>query len=74
MTERICRHNAMARQVAAQAAEHPNLELVLEPTLSICCFRYVHEKAGDLNALKQNHSSTTDEKWGEYPQYNNGWR
>lgn len=53
MTERICRHNAMARQVAAQAAEHPNLELALEPTLSICCFRYVHEKAGDLNALNK---------------------
>jgi glutamate/tyrosine decarboxylase-like PLP-dependent enzyme len=43
----------MARKVAAQAAEHPNLELALEPTLSICCFRYVHEKASDLNALNK---------------------
>ena len=38
---RIKRHNDMARQVADRAREHPNLELLLEPTLSICCFRYV---------------------------------
>ncbi|PHS73784.1 MAG: pyridoxal-dependent decarboxylase [Cycloclasticus sp.] len=53
MRARICRHNEMARQVAEQAKHHPNLELALEPTLSICCFRYVHEKADDLNGLNK---------------------
>jgi glutamate/tyrosine decarboxylase-like PLP-dependent enzyme len=50
---RICRHNEMTRRVAEQAKQHPHLELALEPTLSICCFRYVHEKADDLNALNK---------------------
>jgi len=53
MRARICRHNEMARRVAEQAKRHPNLELALEPTLSICCFRYVHENAKDLNALNK---------------------
>jgi len=53
MRARVCRHNAMARRVADQAKQHPNLELALEPTLSICCFRYVHEKARDLNTLNK---------------------
>ena len=38
---RIQRHNDMAQHLAAIAREHPNLELLVEPTLSICCFRYV---------------------------------
>jgi aromatic-L-amino-acid decarboxylase len=38
---RIRRHNDMAQHIAAVAREHPNLELLMEPTLSICCFRYV---------------------------------
>ncbi|HIF17639.1 MAG: aminotransferase class V-fold PLP-dependent enzyme [Cycloclasticus sp.] len=53
MRARICRHNEMARRVAEQAKQHPNLELALEPTLSICCFSYVHEKASDLNGLNK---------------------
>ncbi|PCI68392.1 MAG: pyridoxal-dependent decarboxylase [Piscirickettsiaceae bacterium] len=53
MRARICRHNEMARRVAEQAKQHPNLELALKPTLSICCFRYVHEKADDLNGLNK---------------------
>ncbi|MEO1889904.1 MAG: aminotransferase class V-fold PLP-dependent enzyme [Cycloclasticus sp.] len=53
MTARICRHNEMARRVAEQVKQHPNLELALEPTLSICCFRYVHAKASDLNGLNK---------------------
>lgn len=53
MTERICRHNAMARRVAEQVKNHPNLELALEPTLSVCCFRYVNEQAKDLNKLNK---------------------
>ena len=53
MRARICRHNAMARHVAALVKQHANLELALEPTLSICCFRFVHEKANDLNQLNK---------------------
>jgi aromatic-L-amino-acid decarboxylase len=52
MTERIRRHNDMARHIAQVAAAHPKLELLLEPTLSICCFRYV-PAAGDVDALNQ---------------------
>jgi glutamate/tyrosine decarboxylase-like PLP-dependent enzyme len=53
LKDRICRHNAMARQVAEQVRLHPNLELVLEPTLSICCFRYVSDQWEDLNELNR---------------------
>lgn len=49
--ERVCRHNAMAKHVAKRAQAHPNLEVVQEPTLSICCFRYVSAEWGDLNEL-----------------------
>ena len=51
MRERVCRHNAMARRVAELAHAHPNLEVVQEPTLSICCFRYVDENCSDLDSL-----------------------
>ncbi|OUS10402.1 pyridoxal-dependent decarboxylase [Gammaproteobacteria bacterium 53_120_T64] len=53
MRERICRHNTMARRIAERARAHPNLELVREPTLSICCFRYVSTKVADLNAFNR---------------------
>ena len=56
MRERVCRHNAMARRVAELARAHPKLELVQEPTLSICCFRYVldgGDDVSDLNALNK---------------------
>ena len=53
MKARICRHNAMARRVAEQVKQQPNLELALEPTLSICCFRYIDKKVVDLNALNK---------------------
>ncbi len=49
--ERVCRHNAMAKHVAERAQAHLNLELVQEPTLSICCFRYVSKEWQDLNEL-----------------------
>ena len=51
--ERICRHNAMARFIAEQAHAHPRLEVLQEPTLSICCFRYTHSNVDDLNALNR---------------------
>ena len=53
MRERVCRHNAMARQVAQRARAHPRLQLVQEPTLSICCFRYLGPAGIDLNALNR---------------------
>ena len=53
MTRRIRRHNDMARHIARVAKEHPHLELLLEPTLSICCFRYVDSKVPDLDRLNQ---------------------
>lgn len=49
LRQRICRHNGMTRWLAERVGEHPNLELLLEPTLSICCFRYVAEGISDLN-------------------------
>lgn len=53
MRARIRRHNDMAQRVAALAREHPNLELLAEPTLSICCFRYVCPEVEDLNRLNR---------------------
>lgn len=53
MRERICRHNAMARHLAEQIKRDPHLELLREPTLSICCFRYVDERVADLDQLNR---------------------
>lgn len=53
MTQRMKRHNDMAAFVAKAAREHPNLELLLEPTLSICCFRYVAPGVADLDAFNR---------------------
>ena len=53
MQQRICRHNAMARHVGERAKQHPNLELLQEPTLSICCFRYVSSQWSDINDLNK---------------------
>ena len=54
MRDRICRHNAMARHLAEQVSADPQLELLREPTLSICCFRYVDKRIADLDALNRN--------------------
>ena len=53
MRERVCRHNAMARQVAKRAEAHPQLEVLQEPTLSICCFRYVSDRWQDQDKLNR---------------------
>jgi len=37
---RVERHMAFAREVAERAREHPRLELLVEPQLSVTCFRY----------------------------------
>jgi aromatic-L-amino-acid decarboxylase len=44
---RIVADNDFARQVAARAHEHPRLEVLAEPVLSICGFRY--RTAADLD-------------------------
>ncbi|MBW4936649.1 pyridoxal phosphate-dependent decarboxylase family protein [Marinobacter sp. F4206] len=53
LRERIVRHNSLARHVAERAQEHPNLQVVSEPTLSICGFRYLGERWDDLNELNR---------------------
>jgi aromatic-L-amino-acid/L-tryptophan decarboxylase len=53
MRNRIKRHNDIARYIADFSRQHLNLELLLEPTLSICCFRYVDSTISDLNQLNQ---------------------
>ena len=53
MRERIRRHNDMARELAEISRRHEKLELLLEPTLSICCFRYVSPAATDLDQLNR---------------------
>ncbi len=53
MRARVVRHNDLAQRVAEAARRHPNLELLLEPTLSICCFRYVAPGVDDLDRLNQ---------------------
>ena len=53
MTERIRRHNDMAAYIARAAREHPNLELLREPVLSICCFRYVAPGIADLDSFNR---------------------
>ena len=50
MRKRICRHNDMATELARLCHQHPNLEVLLEPTLSICCFRYRADRVSDLDA------------------------
>jgi len=54
MRDRIVRHNDMARELAELCRRHENLELLLEPTLSVCCFRYKSEMVSDLDKLNQN--------------------
>lgn len=37
---RVARHVAFARRIAQRARSHPRLELLMEPQLSVVCFRY----------------------------------
>ncbi len=53
LAERIVRHNDMARALADRVRNESRLELMQEPTLSICCFRYVDDTTHDLNALNK---------------------
>jgi aromatic-L-amino-acid decarboxylase len=47
----IRRDNDFARRLADRVCAHESLELLAEPTLSICCFRYVAAEVDDLNAF-----------------------
>ena len=40
LRERVVRHDDCARRVAGRARESDDLELLAEPVLSICCFRF----------------------------------
>ena len=51
MRERIVRHNDMARALADLCRQHESLELLLEPTLSVCCFRYRSAEITDLEKI-----------------------
>jgi aromatic-L-amino-acid/L-tryptophan decarboxylase len=48
---RIRRDNDFARRLAEHVQGHPRLELITEPVLSICCFRYTAPDIEDLNTF-----------------------
>lgn len=47
LRDRIVRDNDYARRVADLVRAHPSLELLSEPELSICCFRYRRDGLDD---------------------------
>lgn len=47
------RHAGFARHVARRAREHPRLELLLEPELSVTCFRYAAGDAVNAEILQR---------------------
>lgn len=53
MKQRVVRHNSYARQLAEMVSSNPVLELLAEPVLSICCFRFNDGKhsESDLNEI-----------------------
>lgn len=51
MKERVTRHLNCARHVAQRVRQSGELELLAEPVLSICCFRYRPEALKDETAL-----------------------
>lgn len=51
MRARVVRHLDCARRVAQRVREHPALELLAEPVLSICCFRVKPKGVSDEAAL-----------------------
>ena len=48
---RVERHIGLARHLAQRARQHPRLELLLEPELSIVCFRYAASDAVNAEIL-----------------------
>lgn len=53
MRARIKKHNDMAAHIYKLAGEHPQLEALNKPELSICCFRFVDKKIEDLDGFNQ---------------------
>lgn len=50
---RVERHVAFAREVAGRARSHPRLELLMEPQLSVVCFRYVPPAGIDADVVNR---------------------
>ncbi|MHB8378847.1 MAG: pyridoxal phosphate-dependent decarboxylase family protein [Acidimicrobiales bacterium] len=53
VTRRVERDIDFARQLAAEVRSNDHLELLSEPVLSICCFRYRCDGVADLDALNE---------------------
>ena len=53
MRARVARHLDCARRVAERVRSHPDLELLAEPVLSICCFRYHPPQVRDSGTLER---------------------
>lgn len=51
---RVVADNDLARRVARAATTHPRLELLAEPVLSVCCFRYAPAGAGGADVDRLN--------------------
>lgn len=69
MRERVRRHIGLARHLAERAETHPRLELLLPPTLSICCFRYRRESLDEaaLDAINMRIVQTLRAETGLVP-------
>ncbi len=50
---RVDRHVAFARAVAERARQHPRLELLMEPQLSVVCYRYRPGPGADADELNR---------------------
>ena len=53
VTQRVQRDNDLARQLATEVRSNDHLELLSEPVLSICCFRYRRNGVDDLDSLNE---------------------
>jgi aromatic-L-amino-acid decarboxylase len=53
VTRRVQRDNDLARHLAGTVRRSDRLELLSEPVLSICCFRYRRDGVADLDALNE---------------------
>ncbi|MCK4708947.1 MAG: pyridoxal-dependent decarboxylase, partial [Gammaproteobacteria bacterium] len=53
LRQRIKRHNDMAQYIAQFAGQHPQLEVLAKPMLSICCFRFIDNRIKDLDQFNQ---------------------
>lgn len=53
MRQRVVKHNDMAKFIYQFSNQHPNLESLVEPVLSICCFRYIDPKITDFDSFNQ---------------------